>query len=248
MFLRQLRGVLIRIDHVLNFGWASIPIHVIGNKANAIPPPTVIGVRCSHAAPLHDFGAGVAHVGDNFIHHGVGFRFGLAGDTADANGQFVSDAFAVLVFQEAEVIIAHVTPCWTDGIFALVREHIGRSLEVDAVGVGAVTEQLQIPRGRPTSIQGAVPQHHHQHLDGRGVNAATRKFIENRSLRRHQHIQAVIGVQGSQPVRSLQEQRPRHDDQVSAFDGMQIGRRDESSESRFGEGRLRKSDIGPRRI
>ena len=46
MFLRQLRGVFIRIDYVLNFGWASIPIHVIGNKENAVPPPTVIGFRC----------------------------------------------------------------------------------------------------------------------------------------------------------------------------------------------------------
>ena len=47
----ELRGVLIGIDHMLDLGRTSISVHIIRNKANAVPPPTVIGVRCSHAAP-----------------------------------------------------------------------------------------------------------------------------------------------------------------------------------------------------
>ena len=188
MFLRELRGVLVRVDHVLNFGGASIAVHVITDKTNAVAPSAVISSDFTHTASFHNLRTGMAQVRDNFIDHGIGLGFRFANNSPHSNGQLVANSFPVLVLQEAEVIIADIAPGRADGIFALVGDHIGGSLQVDAVGIGAVSEKLKVLRGRPSAVQRTVAEHHHQHLDGRWVNAPTGKFIKHRSLGRHQYF------------------------------------------------------------
>ena len=233
MFLRKLRGVLIRVDHVLDFGGASVPIHVITDKTNAVPPSPVIRSNFTHTASIHDFRTGVAHVRDNFVDHSVCLGFGLARDSPHTNGQLIPDALPILVLQEPEVIIADVASVRAHGIFTLVGNDVRGGLQVDTVGIGAVSEKLQVLRGLPTAIQSAVAKHHHQHLDGRWVNAATRKFIKHRALRRHQNFQTIIRMECSEPLGGFQENGTGHDHKVSTFDGMQVGRRNEAREGRF---------------
>ena len=137
-------SVLITVLHVNLLCRPAIAIHVISNENNPIAPFPKLPQRIIQAAVRGIDQSLPFHISSNLVHVLPRLLLRTARNPPDADGQFVSDAFAVLRLQEPEIIITDIAARGADGVFRLIGNNVRGVLRQISIHKSSVPHQLQI--------------------------------------------------------------------------------------------------------